>query len=242
MSNAVSTTVEPQQLSLAIRLSDQATFANFCCAAGSFHQQVVDVLENTAHRSEPFVYLWGSAGSGVSHLLQAACHDARQQGQQVQYLPLLDLMDFPPQQLFESLEQLDLICLDNLPCIAEEPQWQQAVFDLYNRVRDAGGRLLIGADCAPRELPLSLADLQSRLTWGPVFQLPVLDDEQKAEVIQFRAARRGMEFADESVQFFIRRSERDMSKLISKLDQLEQLAVSQKRKLTIPFLKQTFGW
>jgi len=235
--------IEPQQLTLAIRLNDQATFSNFYCVEDSIHQQVVSTLECSDEQvAEPFVYLWGSSGSGVSHLLQAACHSARQRGLQAQYLPLADLLDFPPEQLFDSLEKLDLICLDNLSCISGNQQWQESTFDLYNRVREANSRLLVSSGCSPRELPLDLADLQSRLSWGPVFQLPTLNDEQKAAVVQFRAGQRGMEFTDDPVKFLIRRSGRSMAELMDKLDKLEQLAVHQKRKLTVPFLKQVFDW
>ena len=121
-------------------------------------------------------------------------------------------------------------------------QWQQAVFDLYNRVRECGGRLLVGANSSPRELPLSLPDLQSRLGWGLVFQLPVLSDEDKVAVLQFRAARRGVEFGSEPARFMIRRSGRNMADLMTKLDTLEQAAIEHRRTLTIPFLKATFGW
>ncbi|MCB1667117.1 MAG: DnaA regulatory inactivator Hda [Porticoccaceae bacterium] len=234
---------EPQQLSLPVRLNDQATFDNFCCVESHLHQQIIELLKGgNVPLSERSVLLWGKPGSGVSHLLQAACQHARSRERQAQYLPLRDLLEFPPQPLFDNLEQLDLICLDDIQSLAGDTQWQQAVFDLYNRVRDSGGQLLMGAENPPNHLGLTLADLESRLGWGPVFQLPELDDDQKAIVIQFRAARRGMEFADEPVRYLITHSGRGMSELMSKLDTLEQLAIHEKRKLTIPFLKKTFGW
>jgi len=234
---------EPLQLGLAIRLDDAATFTNFYCVEESRHTQVVETLaESLISGAEPFVYLWGASGTGISHLLQAACHRAAQQNLQAQYLPLLELLEFPPQQLLENMEQLDLVCVDNLQCIAGDKHWQQALFDFYNRVRESGGRLLVGADCAPRELPLTLADLQSRLSWGPVFQLPLLSDDDKVAVLQFRADRRGIEFGADPARFLIRRSGRCMAELIEKLDFLEQAAIENQRILTIPFLKETFGW
>ena len=258
---------QPQQLSLAIRLNDQATFDNFCCIAESIHTPVVEALkalgaapstENASAEgsllaegslpaegsllAEGSIYLWGASGSGVSHLLQATCHHARLNDRQAQYLPLADLMDFPPRQLLEGLELLNLVCLDDIQVIAADGGWQEAVFHLFNRIRDRGGRLLIGADSPPAQLDDVLPDLTSRLGWGPVFQLATLDDEQKSQVIQFRADRRGMHFDDDPARYLVTRSGRSMVELMERLNQLEQLAVDEKRKLTIPFLKKTFDW
>ena len=101
---------------------------------------------------------------------------------------------------------------------------------------------MVGANCSPRELPLALADLKSRLGWGLVFQLPALTDEEKVAVLQFRAGRRGIQFAAEPASFLIRRSARDMTALMARLDQLEAAAIARRRTLTIPFIKETFGW
>ncbi len=230
----------PRQLPLPIRLSDAATLTNFCCAAGAAHEQPVAALSDLAHQQ--LIYLWGPPGAGVSHLLQAACHLAREMSQQTQYLPLADVLSYEPQQLLENLEQFDLVCLDGVELLAANPAWQQAVFDLFNRLRDQGNSLIIGANCPPRALPIDLADLKSRLSWGLVFQLPELSDEQKVAVLQFRAARRGIDFAPEPTRFLIRRSSRDMVGLMARLKQLEAAAIEQQRTLTIPFIKETFHW
>ncbi len=232
--------VVPRQLPLPIRLSDAATLSNFCCAAGESHHQPVEAIGDFA--SQRLIYLWGSAGSGVSHLLQAACHQAQESGQQSQYLPLAELLPFDPEQLLENLEQFDLVCIDGAHLLSGHPHWQRVMFDFFNRIRDADRRLMVGANCSPRELPLGLADLKSRLGWGLVFQLPALTDEEKVAVLQFRAGRRGIQFAAEPASFLIRRSARDMTALMARLDQLEAAAIARRRTLTIPFIKETFGW
>ena len=233
----------PRQLSLGINLNDDATFENFFLLDQDHKCQVLAVLRNQlVSGDEPFVYLWGPTGCGVSHLLQASCHQASTNGLQVQYLPLAELLDYTPQSLLENLEQLPLICLDDVQLVAGNTHWEEALFSLYNRVRQAHGRLLVGADCTPRELPLQLPDLQSRLGWGPVFQLQSSDDELKTLIIQFRASRRGMELSDDVARYLINRAARDLSELMACLDTLESASLEEKRKLSIPFVKQVFGW
>lgn len=233
----------PRQLSLRINLNDDATFENFFLLDQDRKHQIVELLRSQLMSGEePFVYLWGPNGSGVSHLLQASCHRATANDLQVQYLPLSELLDYPPQELLENLEHMPLICLDDIQLVAGNAVWEEALFGLYNRVRQAKGRLLVGADCAPRELPLQLPDLQSRLGWGPVFQLKASDDDVKALILQFRASRRGMELGDDVAMFLINRAARDLSGLMACLDILESASLEARRKLSIPFVKQVFDW
>jgi len=233
----------PEQLSLRINLNDDATFENFFLQQRDSRHQVVTVLQDQfCSNGESFIYLWGTSGSGVSHLLQASCHQASAQGLTAQYLPLGELLDYPPQQLLEDLEQLSLVCLDDLQIIAGNQQWETALFDLYNRIREVGGHLLLGANCSARELPLQLPDLQSRFGWGPVFQLPTSNDEEKIVILQFRASRRGMELGDDVAQYLINRAARGLGELMSCLETLDEASLEAKRKLSIPFVKQVFGW
>lgn len=233
----------PQQLSLRINLNDDATFENFFLQEQDSNRQVATVLrDQLLPREQPFIYLWGARGSGVSHLLQASCHQASAQGLSAQYLPLGELLDYPPEQLLENLEQLSLVCLDDVQVVSGNSEWEKGLFDLFNRIRQAEGCLLLGANCSARELPLQLPDLQSRFGWGPVFQLSSSDDDEKLQILQFRASRRGMELGDDVARYLINRAARELGELIRCLDRLEDVSLQEGRKLSIPFVKQVFGW
>lgn len=233
----------PQQLSLGVNLSDDATFENFYVSEASPDLQVVVALrEQLSTDSEaPFLFLWGSAGSGRSHLLQAACHRAQAQGMTFQYLPLRELAACAPADLLAGLETLDYIALDDLQAVAGEPTWEEALFSLYNRLRDSNKRLLIAADANPRDLPLQLEDLRSRLQWGLTFQLHLLSDEEKQQALQMRARARGLELSDEVAHFLLQRLPRTMHELFHHLHRLDQASLAEQRKLTIPFVKKVLA-
>ncbi|MCV6625409.1 MAG: DnaA regulatory inactivator Hda, partial [Cellvibrionaceae bacterium] len=246
---------QPRQLSLGINLADDATFANFYTASGSVAQQACQAVEALfSETHEHCIYLWGGSGSGISHLLQAACHRAQQpqqsqQSQQSQerqissqYLPLAELVGFAPEALLEGLEQMDLVCIDDLQAVAGMPEWEQALFNLFNRSKDCGRRLLIGASASPTELPLELADLRSRLGWGLVFGLPQLSDDDKRLALQRRAKARGLDLSDEVAQYILHRAPRHTGELFACLDQLDNASLAEQRRLTIPFVKQVLGF
>ncbi|MNN71501.1 DnaA regulatory inactivator Hda [compost metagenome] len=116
------------------------------------------------------------------------------------------------------------------------------MFHLFNRLRDSGRRLLLAASSSPRELPIKLADLKSRLTLALIFQMRALSDEDKLRALQLRASRRGLQLSDEVGHFILTRGTRSMSALFDLLERLDQASLQAQRKLTIPFLKETLGW
>lgn len=232
----------PQQLSLSVNLNDDATFENFYAPAHTHNAMVVKGLRDQLDGSgESFIYLWGAPGCGLTHLLQAACHQAQEMGSSVQYLPLRDLVGYAPDDLFTGLEMVDLVCLDCLPTIAGRADWELAIFHLYNRLRDAGKCLLVAAEHSPRELSLSLEDLRSRLQWGLTYQVHSLSDEDKQQALQMRARARGLELSDDVAQYIIQRLPRDTNELFRQLARLDHASLAEQRKLTIPFVKKVLA-
>ena len=227
-------TLAHPQLPLGIGLKDAATFDNFYSAGNEL------VLEALQQGTDKMLYIWGPSGCGKSHLLQALCHATAANGQSPVYLPLQELLTLAPE-LLEGLEQQALIAIDDVHAIAGMPQWEEALFHLYNRVRDCGHRLVVSATVAPAGLTLTLPDLTSRLGWGPVFQLATLSDRDKRAALQMRARRRGLELGNEVAEYLLRRCPRDMDSLFSLLNQLDRASLVAQRRLTIPFVRELLG-
>ena len=228
-----------EQLPLAVQLRDDATFDNFFIADNGL---LLEQLKKQCKGGEPYLYIYGSQGCGRSHLLQAACHLAELEQLSALYLPLNELVEFPPAALFESIENLDLICLDELDTVLGQPHWEEALFHLFNRLKSSGTALLIAANHSVRALPVTLADLHSRLSWGAIYQVQSLNDEQRQQALQFRAAKRGVELTDDVVFYIYQRCQRDTRALFNVLDLLDKASLKQQRKLTIPFVKDVLGW
>jgi DnaA-homolog protein len=231
--------MKPEQLSLGVTLNDDATFSNFYATPSTHNAAVLAAVRNQIENAkEPFIYLWGSSGSGLTHLLHAACHRAQTLGKSFQYLPLRDLIDTTPEALLSELELLDFVCLDGLDVVAASTDWQLELFNVYNRLRDAGKLLLVAAKVGPHQLPITLPDLASRLRWGATFHVHSMNDEEKRRALQLRANARGLELNDEVAQFIVQRLPRDMNELFSQLNRLDRASLNEQRKLTIPFVKK----
>ena len=224
------------QLPLPIHQSDDETLENFYAENNLL--LLNSLQKNFLHLHQQFFYLWGNKGCGKSHLLKGVCQHYLAQQHPALYVPLNKAQYFSPAVL-ENFEQQALVCLDDLQVVIGNAEWEVAIFDLINRVRETGRTLLImSADQSPANLPVQLPDLASRLTWGEVYQLAPLNDQQKIEVLQKAAYQRGIELPDETANFLFKRLERDMKTLFNALEKLDQASLQAQRKLTIPFVKE----
>lgn len=228
-----------QQLTLSVSLRDDARFANFY--DGPNAQVVQSLQQQWTMQGEPYLYLWGSQGSGCSHLLQASCHYAEGLGHQSVYLPLDELVEYSPEVL-DGLDQLPLVALDNVQAIAGRSDWEEALFHLFNRIRDRQSHLLIAADAAPTRVGVVLPDLSSRLSWGMVYQVEPLEQNDLVQAVLLRAHRRGLNVTEEVARFLVTRGPQDTQGLFDALDKLDQASLSAQRRLTIPFIKETLDW
>lgn len=238
MSEAAAGTPRQHQLPLEVRLRDEATLDNFLALASV--EPLVDALQaQSGPDGEAVIYVYGPAGTGKSHLLQAA---AQLGGAETLYLPLAELRQYPPEEVLQGVENAQRVCLDDMQSVLGDPAWERALFNFYNLARQQGCKLLVAADAAPRVLAVGLEDLRSRLSWGIVYQLVQGSDEEKAKILSFRAARRGMSLSPGVASFIVSRAPRAMPQLLAVLDRLDEASLAQQRLLSIPFVKQILGW
>lgn len=217
------------QLTLNIRLRDDATFDNFY--AENNRQLIAHLC--ALIKNKQFTYIWGPPGAGRSHLLQACCHAANQQGLSSIYLPLALLSP----QILEDLEKISLVCIDDIHKIVGQPAWEEAIFHIFNKLPEQNSTLLISANNPVHALPFLLADLKSRLAGGVIFQVQSLTDQEKLAALQMRAKIRGLDIPHEVAEFLLNRCTRDTTNLFSILDKLDQASLAAQHKLTIPFVK-----
>lgn len=223
------------QLALALNLKDEATFDNFYPAKNA--EILLELKKAASGLGEHIIYLCGSRGEGCSHLLQAVCHEAHLNGRTSVYLPLNNLITLSPE-VFNGLEALDVVCVDDLHIIAGKPEWEEAVFHLFNRVHDAGGHIILTAHDLPKAIEINLPDLVSRLSWGMVYQLLSLSDQEKLAALTMRAKCRGISLSDDVGKYLLTHCPRHMGTLLAALDALDRASLAAQRRLTIPFVKE----
>ncbi|MFT6389853.1 MAG: DnaA family protein [Cellvibrionaceae bacterium] len=226
-----------KQIPLAISPDTGLTFDNFYQSdpVKPIISELKKFVSNLESHGGPFLYLWGEKESGVTHLLNAVQNHSSSLS--MQYLPLEELIQYSPFDILEGVEQMDLVCIDDIDYLESNSQWQESIFYLYNRLRDGGKKLVVGGHQPPTKIALTLSDLQSRLQWGITLCLHGLTNEDKPLAIQFYAKSVGMELTNEVARYLMQRTDRSSRALFDLMKRLDHASLSEQRKLTIPFIK-----
>lgn len=212
------------QLLLELAPPPAPTLENFFAGRNS---AALEALRAALEGGEPFVYLWGAAGSGKTHLLRAfaAAAGATRTAE-----------CFPAAKAdWARAARLEALAVDDVPRLDESGQI--ALFDLCNRLRGLRGALATAGDVPPPELALR-PDLRSRLASGIVLQLHPMSDAEKTGALRAHAAGRGMALEAGLVRYLLTHFDRDMGTQISVLDALDKTSLERKRPITLPLLKE----
>ncbi len=194
------------------------------------NQELAALLRRIAAREthtpdQRFVMIWGEAGAGKSHLLNAlnAHGDAR----------LLT----PAQSSREFVRAAghSLYLIDD--CERLNERQQHALFNLYNELRESGGMLVAAASHPPAQLALR-EDLRTRLAWGLVYQLHELSDDEKIDALSKSAEARGLILSAGVLPYVLTHFRRDMQSLSTLLDALDRYSLETQRPITMPLLRE----
>lgn len=221
-----------KQIALDIGLSTGPSLSNFFAGPNQAALQHVQLWVGNDKRSPVPTYVWGESGSGKTHLLRAAAAALHEQHCSVGWLDAS--MSEPP--AFNEVWRV--VVFDDVHLFTAVQQ--QAAFNWFvNATAPSDGQqrwVLAAGSMPPSDLPLR-EDLRTRLGWGHIFQLHVLNEAERRAVLRQHADERGIFLSDEVMDFMLTRFSRDLSSLMQLLDQLDGYALQTQRAITIPLLK-----
>jgi DnaA family protein len=193
------------------------------------NEELTQLLRRLAARTvdplnERFVYLWGEAGAGKSHLLQALAAAPA-----TRYIAADAAAE-----AFLFTADVALYLLDDCDQLA--PALQIEAFNLFNQVRENGDVLVAAGALPPAALPLR-DDLRTRLGWGLIYQVHGLTDDEKIAALNQAAQARGLSLSPGVLPYLITHFRRDMRSLSMMLDALDQYSLETQRPITLPLLR-----
>jgi DnaA family protein len=215
-----------RQLLLDLDADKPQTLATFVVGTNAELMQRLHLLATCARTAanENFVYLWGNAGGGKSHLLHA--------------LALLPAARYiaaeAPAEAFLFNPDVSLYLLDDCDKLSQEAQID--AFALFNQVRENNGIMITAGIVAPAGLAVR-EDLRTRLGWGLIYQVHELTDEEKIAALSHAALARGLTLSSGVLPYLITHFKRDMRSLSAMLDALDHYSLETKRPITLPLLR-----
>lgn len=232
-----------QQLTINFAFEPEASFEFFYAHGNEL--LVANLQQFITHQANSYsrqlLYIHGPHGSGKSHLLQSVCHFAGELKKTAQYLPADQLIQLPREFTF-GLEVNDLLVVDDVDLFSTDLEWQKNLFDLINRCLEQGCKMIFSALKPADDVGFELPDLLSRLNWGEIWLLKPLSDEQRQAMLKLRSEARGIPMNDELASYIILRCQQDNASILKCLERLDKESLTEKRRLTIPFVKNVMGW
>jgi len=189
-------------------------------------------------KGESMIGLWGASDSGKTHLINACAHFARQQGKRFQLYDGMELAQCDADD-FEDLANCQVLAVDNLDALCGIQKWEERFYQIINSCSNEGLYMIFTLTQNPSQLDCRLADFQSRLSWGLLLQLQMVEEKEIGDIIRRRAGMLGIELSREAIAYLLVHYSRRLSKQIEILGVLDRASLSAQKKITVPLIKQT---
>ena len=221
---------KPKQLTFPWSKLNKFTFDDFFF--DSSNEEIKLALKNNDD-----LFLYGAESSGKSFLLQSTCNYYALDNKSSVYIPISEAIKHGTG-FIDSLEGLDLICLDGIDLIASNQEWEVGIFNLINNCHTSKCRLIFSSCINPSSINFELNDLRSRIKKIDHIELYPISDVNLPKAIKFVSQLRSINLGDKEINYLLTYTKRNMSDLVEIISKLDQLSMELKRKITIPLIKE----
>ena len=223
----------PKQLTFPWNKENKSSFDSFYTT--KLNKQLLFLLKDEALKEDLLIY--GAKDSGKTYLLQALCNQFNNQGKSSFFLPVRQAIELSVD-ILDSLENIELVCIDGLESLVGNKAWEIALFNLINRSFNSNNRLIFTSAKNIDGMNFELKDLDSRLRKIQSHELHSLADDDILYALKHIANLRCIELGSKEAQYLLTYADRNISDLVKILESLDQLSMEMKRKITIPLIKE----
>ncbi len=175
------------------------------------HAASVAVTKNPAKSYNP-LYIYGGAGLGKTHLMNAIGHFIvlNNSGLKVLYITteqfMNDLINHLQYGKILSFRQkyrnVDVLLMDDIHYLAGKERTKEEFFHTFNHLYDGQKQIVISSDCPPKEIPHLEERFRSRFEWGLIADLKPPDIETRIAILKKKSDLEGVDLP-ESVALYI---------------------------------------
>ena len=224
---------KPKQLTFPWNKVNKSSLEGFYTSQENSH--LVSLLKDTNLSDDLFIY--GTKESGKTFLLQALCNSYSSMSKSSLYIPLNKVMNYGVE-IFESLENMNLICVDGIEEAISKIEWEKAIFNLINKALISESRLILSSSQDLKSLNFVLPDLESRIRKIQSFEVYPINDKDILNALKYISKLTSINLGDKEAKYLVTYSQRNISNLVQILESLDQLSMEMKRKITIPLIKE----
>ena len=227
----------PEQLHLNVQLDDSISLDKFidCDSTKDF----LKILSNTVEDSSisNFYLIWGVSGRGKSYVMQGLHRKYLEDGMQTFHFSFRDKR-VASTDILSNLDSLVALFIEDLDLMELSEDWEKAMFNLINECRISGTKIYLSSNIVPRDLPIRLKDLASRLSSFTAIEIPEITEEEKIQALLQSAKRKGFLLDDKTIKYIISYTSRSLSDLLRLLNELDSFSLQKKKKISSSLVRE----
>ncbi|HYA48099.1 MAG TPA: chromosomal replication initiator protein DnaA [Burkholderiales bacterium] len=179
-------------------LNPNYTFENFVVGSSNqfAHAAALAVAKNPARSYNP-LYIYGGAGLGKTHLMNAIGHYTLAQNNPLKILyvttekfmnDLVNHLQYGKVLEFrQKYRSVDVLLMDDIHYLSGRERTKEEFFHTFNHLYDSQKQIVITSDCPPKEIPHLEDRFRSRFEWGLIADLKPPDIETRIAILKKKA-------------------------------------------------------
>ncbi len=202
-------------------LNPRYTFDQFVIGASNrfAHAAALSVAEAPSQAYNP-LFIYGPAGLGKTHLLQAIGHHVRSlyPKKRVRYVSTESFMNDFVEAIRERTRmpvfkrryrELDVLLIDDIQFLERTQELQEEFFHTFNQLHNEGGQIVISSDRSPKSIATLEDRLRTRFEWGLITDVQPPEFETRLAILRKKAGSENLGGIPDEVLGFIASNVRD---------------------------------
>ena len=225
-------------------LNEKYTFDSFVIGSSNRfpHAAAFAVAEAPAKAYNP-LFIYGGAGLGKTHLLQAVGHYTRNlyPNMRVRYVTseqftneFIDGIRNREQTKFQRrYRETDVLLIDDIQFLENREQTQEEFFHTFNALHNAEKQIVISSDRPPKQIRQLEERLRTRFEWGLMTDIQPPDLETRLAILRAKSAKEQLHVPDDVLELIASRISSNIRELEGALIRVTAFASLQRTEATL---------
>ncbi|MBE5925065.1 MAG: chromosomal replication initiator protein DnaA [Lachnospiraceae bacterium] len=193
-------------------LNPKYTFDTFVIGDNNRHAHAacVAVAEEPSSAYNP-LFLYGGAGLGKTHLMQAIAHHIITHNPDLKVLYVTSetftneviesIRKNKSEELRDKYRNLDVLLIDDIQFVIGKDSTQTEFFNTFNDLYNASKQIIISSDKPPKEIETLEERMRTRLEWGVPIDIHAPDYETRMAILKRKQEMDHVEIPDEILDY-----------------------------------------